>query len=492
MGVALEQTVFYERLMQPGNEAKNYLGNPIMQKDVWNVESDLPVLAAEASITNRANLYFSKLTLPWLKQLTKLSILVKTSTRGWRLGILRSILYTTKKFCDWLVEQGYVMPSALTLGTVQRWAQQAQSHDKKNLQILLNVLRKLGCIHFQVIWKRSEINKSGQTIPEEIKQQLDEALKSLDDPIYLIFKLHAALATRSIELSKLPSNCLRQREQVTRIRIPTGKQDDAFREQDLPEELIPLVEQQQAFVRKQFGHNFPWLFPNWHHEFQGSIPSWPPLLIYRPEQLRRSGTKLNKLLRDLIKQNSIRTHDGQLAHVTTHQFRRTYGTVAYRMGKRTDQIRNGLRHLNDDMQDAYVISTPREREKKIKTFVNKNGKQVIYKTDRDRELLRREWQLRQTELGLCLRPDIIKDCEFEHICLGCEHAHYTSAHLPQLQKLREQNQQLLTHSLESGQANSRRANSARQQIDILSTIIAHTQQAAAGANCEKPSMSSVQ
>lgn len=310
MTVALEQTVFYERLMQPGNEAKNYLNNPIMQKDVWNIEHDLPVLAAEASITNRANLYFSKLSLPWLKQLTKLSVLVKTSTRGWRLGILRSILYTTKKFCDWLVEQGYVMPSALTLGTVQRWAQQAQSRDKNHLQMLLSVFHKLGCIHFQVIWKRSEISKPGRTIPEEIKQQLDEALKSLDDPLYLIFKLHAALATRSIELSKLPLNCLRQRKQVTRIRIPTGKQNDAVREQDLPEELIPLVEQQQAFVRKQFGRDFPWLFPNWHHKLQGSFPSWPPLLIYRREQLKRPGTKLNKLLRNLVKQNNIRTHDG--------------------------------------------------------------------------------------------------------------------------------------------------------------------------------------
>ena len=48
------------------------------------------------------------------------------------------------------------------------------------------------------------------------------------------------------------------------------------------------------------------------------------------------------------------------------------------MGKRTDQIRHGLRHLNDNMQDAYVILTPQEQEKKIKAFVNKNGQQVVY------------------------------------------------------------------------------------------------------------------
>lgn len=493
MTVALEQTVFYERLIQPGNEAKTYLNNLIMQKDVWNIEDDLPVLAEEASIQGYANLYFGKLSLLWLKQLIKLSVLIKTSTRGWRLGIVSSMLCTTKKFCDWLVNQGYVMPSALTLETVQKWAHQAQSCDKNRLQMLLSVLHKLGCVDFQVRWKRNEISKPGRTIPEEVKQQLDEALKLLDDPIHLVFKLHSALATRSIELSKLPLNCLRRREQVTRVRVPTGKQDDAFREQDLPGELITLVEKQQAFVRKQFGHDFPWLFPNWHYKLQGSLPQWPPLLVYRKEQLKMPSEKLNKLLRDLIKHNKIQTHDGQLAHVTTHQFRRTYGTVAYRMGKRTDQIRHGLRHLNDDMQDAYVILTPQEQEKKIKTFVNKNGKQVTYKTDRDRELLRREWQLRQTELGLCLRPNIIKDCEFEHICLGCEYAHYTSEHLPQLQRLREKNQQLLNRSIENGQTHSRRANSARQQIDILSTIIAQTHQAVGGeAGCETHSMSSVQ
>ena len=146
------------------------------------------------------------------------------------------------------------------------------------------------------------------------------------------------------------------------------------------------------------------------------------------------------------------------------------------MGKRTDQIRNGLRHLNNDMQDAYIIVTPQEQEKKIKTFVNKNGQQVVYQTDREKEVLRREWQLRQTELGLCLRPSIITDCEFEHICLECEYAHYTPEHLPQLLKLQEKNQELLTKSLEVGQSDSRRAHSACQQINTFSKIISQIYQ----------------
>ncbi|KAI9129582.1 site-specific integrase (plasmid) [Acaryochloris sp. CCMEE 5410] len=451
-----------------------------MQKDVWNIKQDLPTLAAEMYSRGCTNLYFQGLSLPWLKQLTKLAVLVKASTRSWGLGIIPGILGTAKKFCLWLVERGYIMPSALKLATLQEWAQQAQSSQKNRLQMLMSVLYKLGCIPFQIIWKKKSSHTHGQTISEGVKQQLDEAFEKFDAPIYLIFKLHEALATRSVELSRIPLNCLRQRGRTMRIRVPTGKQDNSLQEQDLPKELVSLVEQQQMFIREQFGDSFPWLFSNWHHKLQGSSPTWPPSLIYKEEQLKLPSIKLNKLLAQLIKHNNIRTQDGQLVHVTTHQFRRTYGTVAYRMGKRTDQIKHGLRHLNEDMQDAYVILTPQEQEKKIKVFVNQNGKQIVYQTDKNQELLRREWQLRQTELGLCLRPNIIQDCEFEHICLGCSYAHYTSEHLPKLRKLKESNQQLLTKALKAGHSNSRRAHSARQQVNILGRIITHIEQVEEG------------
>ena len=292
MSIFLEQTIFYERLTQPGNEAKNYLQNPLMQKDIWKIKYDLPTLSAESHIKGIANLYFQELSLPWLKQLTKLAVLVKVSTRGWKLEIILSIIRATKNFCKWLVERGYVMPSALRMEILQQWAQQANSSHKHRLQMLLSVLYNLGCITFNVRWKRNDIGKRGQTIPEEVKQQLDEAFKQLDAPIYLIFKLHAALGTRSIELSKIPLNCLRQREGIMLIRLPTGKQNDSLLEQALPDELVSLVKYQQTWVRKQFGDDFPWLFSNWRQKLQGSSPNWPPLFLYREEQLALAKFKL--------------------------------------------------------------------------------------------------------------------------------------------------------------------------------------------------------
>jgi len=69
----------------------------------------------------------------------------------------------------------------------------------------------------------------------------------------------------------------------------------------------------------------------------------------------------------------------------------------------------------------------------------------------------------------------MKDCEFEYVCLGCEYSRYAQEHLPRLLEVRESNQQLLKHCLETGQSGSRRANSAHQLISNLNPIIANLQ-----------------
>lgn len=258
-----------------------------------------------------------------------------------------------------------------------------------------------------------------------------------------------------------------------RIRILTGKQDDSEQEQDLPEELVPLVQEQQAFLRKKFGQDFPWLFPNWQClQDKVRAASWSPKFHYRSEQLKHGNVKLNKLLKRLIAEHDIRTLDGKLAHVTTHMYRRTWATVADRMGKRPDQIMQGLRHLNLDMQDFYVNVSPQKQEKRIeRVLVDKTGKHTIYYTDSDADFLRKEWRARQVETGVCTRPSIQVKCEFEYVCLGCNYCRYAQEHLPRLLEIREENQMLLERCIKSGQSDSRRAHSARQLITIVTPII---------------------
>lgn len=157
-------------------------------------------------------------------------------------------------------------------------------------------------------------------------------------------------------------------------------------------------------------------------------------------------------------------------------FRRTWATVADRMGKRPDQIMHGLRHLNLDMQDSYVNVLPHEQEKRTeRVLVDKDGNLTIYRTDRDADFLRKEWQARQVETGVCTRPSIQVECEFEYVCLGCDYCRYSQEHLPRLLEVSESNQQLLERCIKLGQSDSRRAHSARHFIAILTPIITSLQ-----------------
>lgn len=476
MTLALQQTELYKQLSHPDNPASVHMSDVRLLKDIWSIQDDLPLLAEDARIYGLKNISFVAISLPWLKELTKLAVLVAIGNRRWSLIHLRKVLTATRNFNAWLIEQGYITPSTLNAQVVQQWKQNRTNEQNTGLSGLLCMLRQLGCIQFQVKFSQHEKLKHPKTIPEEVKHKLDIALEQLDKPVYLAFKLHAALGTRISEISKIPLDCLRWREGIPRIRLCTGKQDNSKQEQDLPKEMVLLVQQQQAFVRQKFG-DFPWLFPNWkwsRTRFKGVC--WPPTFEYRQEQLVQVSVKLNTLLKWLIKENDICTRDGSLASVTTHMYRRTYGTVADCMGKRPDQIQHGLRHTNPDMQDSYVYVSPQKQEKRIeRVLVDKDGRRTFFRTDQDSEFLRREWGARQVELGICIRPSIMKDCEFEHVCLGCEYSRYAQEHLLRLLEVREANQQLQERCLKAGQSDSRRANSARQLISILNSILASLQ-----------------
>ena len=66
----------------------------------------------------------------------------------------------------------------------------------------------------------------------------------------------------------------------------------------------------------------------------------------------------------------------------------------------------------------------------------------------------------------------MEECEYEYVCLGCEYVRFSKEHLPKLLTFRQNNLALYDRCIEKGQADSRRANSVRQLLDILSKIIA--------------------
>jgi len=238
MILALQQTELYKVLNHPDNPVYVHMNDIKLERDIWEIRQDLPSLAEDAQIQGRKNISFKAISLPWLKDLAKLAVLIAVGNQRWKLSYVSGMLWATASFSKWLVEQGYVTPSLLTLQIVQQWAQDKPSGKVSGLSGLLYVLRQLGCIQFQLSRSGNNLTKQPKIIPEEVKYKIDIALEQLDQPIYLVFKLHEALGTRSSEISRIPLNCLRWREGVPRIRLCTGKQDNSKQEQDLPEKLV--------------------------------------------------------------------------------------------------------------------------------------------------------------------------------------------------------------------------------------------------------------
>jgi integrase len=478
MSLALSDTEFQERLNHPNNPAHQYLSEECLKKDIWIISETLPHLAQEAHVAGVKKLYFEKISLRWLNELTKLTILVATGNRYWKLSKVFALLISLKKFNRWLIEKDYLMESELSQQMIQQYLAFSQNnHAYANTKNFLNWLRFL----YQINWLSFDVEKKNREklvspksppiIPEKIKHQLDRHLKTLEPTIFLVFKLLEGLGLRSKELGYIPLNCLRKHQGIYQIRIATAKQNYQERERDIPDELVSLVQQQQQKVKNEFGQDFSWLIPNWQKN-RDYLGQGPRGYNFFPEQIQRGSQKLNRILKNIIEENNICDENGQLAHVTTHDFRRTYATVAERMGKSPDQIQHGLRHLNLDMQDSYVYVPPQEQEKRIKrTLVNKEGEITTYKTDKDAETLRVERKIRQVETGICTRPNIMEECEYEYVCLGCEYVRFSEEHLTKLLVFRQHNLELLNSCIEQGQSDSRRANSVRQLLDILEKII---------------------
>jgi integrase len=472
MNLALKNTAFLAKLNHQNSPAYIYLKDERLKKDFWIIRETLPHLAEEAHRKARKTLNFQRISLPWLKELTKLTVLIATGNRHWKLTSVIKVLTAINQLNKWLIEQDYITPSTFTQSTLQKWLKAYNKTSQRHgLFLWLNVLYKIDCISFTINYQNPSQDSPPKIIPESIKYQLDCQLKTLEPTVYLALKLLETLGLRSYELTDIPLNCLRQREGVYQIRIASGKQNQSEKERDIPLELVPLVKQQQEKVKREFGDTFSLLIPNWRLNRGYGIHGYQKFDFF-PEPLQKVNEKINRLLKRIIKDNQICNAQGQLAHVTTHDFRRTYATIADRIGKSPDQIQHSLRHLNLDMQDSYIYVTPQEQEKRInRTLVNKNGEITTYQTDQDAEIMRREWKIRQVETGICTRPNIMEECESEYVCLGCEYVRFSEEHLPKILSFKQHNLELLNNCIEKGQADSRRANSVRQLLNILDKII---------------------
>lgn len=177
--------------------------------------------------------------------------------------------------------------------------------------------------------------------------------------------------------------------------------------------------EQQKYIREQFGDSYNNLFcsNNGGQNFK-FIPIDRIMVV----------NTFNRWLNKLAEEYNICSKNGKVWYFTSHQFRRTVGTIMTNAGVRDLIIQKYLRHRNPDMQKHYkhllkeVIGEEYQELTKEKNFVNIEGK--IVSTHKPQDAIEEYMRIRllqiTTQQGECHRSNLKKPCPTVNGCWRCE------------------------------------------------------------------------
>ncbi|MGK7935243.1 MAG: tyrosine-type recombinase/integrase [Xenococcaceae cyanobacterium] len=422
------------------------LQNPLLKKDIWLTKEDLKLETHQHN--SLLTLNFSKIQPQWLNVTSKLLVLKQTQQKL-SIGHISSHLCTFRKFSKFLKEKkinSIKMIDSSLFEQFYYWNKSTGLKEKtllSNNSYLYNLFETCnieGWLEVNTYWfyrKRGRFKCSPDKIiyiPEEVWNQLEENLCHFPEPMQRKVLIIRTLGLRIGELLNLPLNCLRKRSNKWRLRL---KETEKFQikgdEISIPIDLVPVIKEQQDYIKEKFGDSYQNLFCS---------NNGGRNLTFKPINRVMSAQTFNRWLNQLATQYKICSKDGKIWHFTSHQFRRTVATVMTNAGVRDLIIQKYLRHRNPDMQKHYkhllkeVIGEEYQELTKEKNFVNIEGKVVATHKPQDaiEEYIRLKMHQITTQQGECHRTNLKKPCPTVNGCWRCGDWMTSEKDLPYLQQ----------------------------------------------------------
>ncbi|EAZ92303.1 tyrosine-type recombinase/integrase [Crocosphaera chwakensis] len=421
----------YQNLIQ-NQETRGLLSNPLLKKDIWHTVDDLGLKVNEHQKTLTIN--FSDVKLDWFRFVVKLYILVRSRLKL-SPGYLKDNVSHLKRFSRFLEANSVYSFDQIDNQTFDDFDYYLRSLNISKRTISLHYVtlknffdtcRLEGWVEINTYWfngrrtgvstpKNDEINY----IPEEVWHQLDQNLHHLPEQLQRMVLIIRTTGIRVGELLNLPLDCLRKRGEQWRLRFTTEKYKT---EDELPiiPDLVVVIKEQQDYIKDHFEDSYNNLFSTHSGNHRKRLNPQPKVM---------NTLTFNTWLNKLSKQCNIQSKNGQLWHFSSHQFRRTVGTVMTNAGVRDLIIQKYLRHRSPDMQNHYkhllkqVLGEEYQELMKDKKYVDISGKVVArYQPSNPiTELMRRKMYQITTQYGECHRPILKSPCQTVNACWRCEH-----------------------------------------------------------------------
>lgn len=418
-------------------KGKTYRVDPEKEclKDIWDVRC-LGLEAPPAS--SRYKLNFSHISQAWLRQAAKQFVRYIFTTNS--VSEAFNKLTSLKRFSRFLSERSPTITSSdINRSVVVEWLGylSQRSYNVKiksiiHLRQFLEICQRNNWLELTdkpLIYREDYPGKqpkpTPRAIPNEVLEQLNKSLDSLPEPYMRMILVLQETGMRVAELCLLQFDCLRQDAHgdwflnYYQFKMKKGHSIPISRE------LVAVIQEQQAFITKQFGGSFNYLFCS-RIQYK-----W----ITKP-----MGTRgFCDVLVRLAEEKNICDSSGRPWRFQSHQFRHTVGTSMINRGVPLHIIQKYLGHETPEMTMRYARIYDQTLKQEITKFqgkvVNIAG-QVIESSapeldTADLQWFKRNIQAQALSNGSCALPAPMKECPHANACLTCTHFRTTIEFLDQ-------------------------------------------------------------
>jgi integrase len=426
----------YERVKQ-SELGSRWWNDPLMQQDVWPLTA-LGFDEEKCRVHARRNVHFTRITLPWLNYLAKLTAKARVREKCSASRILTDTLCLAH-LNEFLLAHGYSQPAGITdslLKTFISGANKGNRHSTLVFAIRLWAEEGWLTLPFTPMRMRKPTPKV-EIIPEEVLHQIYEHLDLFPAPLERLFRLQIALGCRINEMLLMPRHCLKQEgEHWFLLRwVAKRKQWRYFQVHPL---VAELVQEQQRFLDEQFGKDskFNRLFCKASTALRDGAEAGGRFQVepvYEPSSL--SFRVIHLWLKAFREVANLKDKHGKPFPLTSHMFRRTKASVMAHCEVGDEYIAAVLGHGSLDMLPHYRKRSLERLEKQAETkgYVDMYGRVTTYKPRKQRYEKLADLMKVTTPLGECHRPSMLGDCQYRYACLSCTHHRVTEADIPQLQ-----------------------------------------------------------
>jgi len=406
-------------------------------KDIWDVRKlGLPFNASKSNY----KVNFTRIEQPWLRQLTKrfmrywVTVHSTSDCRGKVLAVALFSQFLTlhhPSFEPSLLDRPLIVEFLAHLSPTNRAAKTKKDY-LISLRTFFECCAREGWAAFpekRLIYDEDlpptrEVHP--RFIPQEVLDQLNQHLEKLPPQVMRMLLLIEECGMRIGELCKLAVHCLTQ--DASGDWFLRTYQSKMHKEHSIPisREGAAIIGEQQQEVRKRWGEQARWLFPDKNGQ---------------PFKQATFADNLNRL----AYRTQIRDATGHLYHFRAHNFRHTVATRMINSGVPQHIVQRYLGHATPEMTAVYAHihdQTMKEEYAKYRgKVVDVTGKVVEQSggvDTSDLQWVKKHILAQALSNGTCALPVVAGDCPHANACLTCVHfrtdASFLAQHKTQLQE----------------------------------------------------------